>query len=214
MQQSAAIAVKGVFQETGTVVEVGESGVVVETPSGRFPALCAVSCLVAPAEGDRVLVAVPPLGELYVLAVLARTSQAPLVLRLDTSTAIECAGELSILGTEAVELRSPGEVRTTAKVARTTAVEAVIATDRLSVVSRLVEANAQHVKGVLGIVDTVLDRLSQRVKNSYRFVEELDLTRAKSVDLRASETVHVRGQNAFMTADDLVKMQAQQIHLG
>lgn len=211
--QIASIRTSQVFQELGTVVGT-DGGLRVETASGRFAAVRAVSCLVEPALDDQVLVAVPLAGDLYVLAVLTRPSEEELRVRLDGDAAMECAGRLSILAADAIELRSPGEVSTIAAKVSTTSVEAIYSSERTTLLSRVVEAHADRVKGVLGMVDTVLERLSQRVKRSYRIVEELDLTRAKQVDIRAAETFNVRGRNTFMTAEELVKMQGEQIHLG
>jgi hypothetical protein len=209
----ASKAPSSVFQEIGTVVAADDE-LMVQTASGRFSASCAVSCLLAPELDDEVLVAVPTSGPLWVLAVLARPTEAPLRLRLDTDASVECAGQLSLFAVDKLELRSPKEVQTTATRVSTVAVDATVATENLSIVARVVEANTEKIKGVLGMVDTVLERLSQRVKRSYRFVEEIDMTRAKEIDIRAEDTVHFRGRNAFMSAEDLVKMQAQQIHLG
>ncbi|HJL15190.1 MAG TPA: DUF3540 domain-containing protein [Sandaracinaceae bacterium LLY-WYZ-13_1] len=212
--QNALKTGRAVFQEMGTVAARSDAGLEVETPSGRFPALTATSCLVAPEPNDHVLVAVPPAGALYVLAVLSRPSDTPVRLRLDRDAALECAGSLSLFGADGVDIRSPEEVSTTAKTVTTSAIDAVLNLQRFTFVSKLVELHGEQVQGVFRFVDTAFERLSQKLKRSYRHVEELDLTRARQVEVRASETVNVRGKNAFMSAEDLVKMQGEQIHLG
>lgn len=212
--QSAAQIHRSVFQETGVVVDAPDGDLVVETGSGRFSAAVAVSCLVEPVVDDHVLLAVPPTGELYVLAVLGRRSSEPVRLRIDGDAAIQCAGKLSVFAADTIALQSPSEVSLTSAKVTTTGIETTISSERLSVVSRLVEAHSDQVKGVLGFVDTVLERLTQRVKRSYRFVEEIDMTRADAVDIRADKTVNLRGKNTFMTAEEVVKMMGEQIHLG
>ena len=213
--ENAARVSEGVFHEVGRVVAAGPgSALEVESVSGRFEARRAASCLLAPAPRDEVLLAVPISGPLYVLAVLRRESDEPLRLCLDDDASITCAGQLSLFAADRLDLRAGDEVATTARSVNVTAVETTVSTDRLSLVGRLVEAHASHLKGVLGTVDTVLERLSQKVKSSYRYVEGLDMTRAGEVDLRARKTMNLRGKNAFMSAEDLVKMQGEQIHLG
>lgn len=212
--QTALSSAGGVFQEIGEIVESEDARLQVQTESGRFSARRAVSCLVEPEPGDRVLLAVPPSGDLFVLAVLSRESDAQLRLPLDRDAAIRCRGTLSLFATDDLELRSAKEVATVATKVSTTAVEATVTADRLSIVGRFVEAHTEQIKGVLGVVDTVLERLSQKMKRSYKYVEEIDMTRAQQVDLRAEETVSIRAANAFVTAEALMKIQGEQIHLG
>lgn len=206
---------ESVFQELAVVIDAtAGQPLVVESASGRFEARRAASCLLAPEVEDQVLVAVPSQGPVYVLAVLERTSSQSLRLELDAEAELVCRGPLTVFSPEKIELRAGREVGMKAHTVRTMAAETHVHTDRLSIVGRLLEANTQHVKGVLGMVDTVLDRLTQKVKSSYRYVEELDMTRAGDVDMRAQSSLSVRGKNAFVSADELVKVHADQIHLG
>lgn len=205
---------RGIFAEKGTVLEATAIGLFVETPSGRFEAARAISCLVAPEPGDEVLLAVPPEGSLYVLAVLARSSSAPISLRMDRDASLESEGTLRLSATSKVEIRSPGEVETVARKVSTRAVEGEMAIDRFAFISSVVSAHTREIKGVLGMVDTVLERLSQKMKRSYRYVEELDMTRAGQVDLRAKRSMSLHAQNTQLHAEQLVKVQADQIHLG
>ena len=63
-------------------------------------------------------------------------------------------------------------------------------------------------------LDSVLDRFSQRVKRSYRTVEETDQLKAERIDYTASSTMSLHGENALVTAEQLVKVDGEQIHLG
>ncbi|MCZ7681708.1 MAG: DUF3540 domain-containing protein [Sandaracinaceae bacterium] len=57
-----------------------------------------------------------------------------------------------------------------------------------------------------------LQRLSQRVKRAYRFVEEMDVTRAGSIDYRADDVASLRARHTVMAADEQVKVDGKQIH--
>jgi hypothetical protein len=63
-------------------------------------------------------------------------------------------------------------------------------------------------------VDSVLTRLTQRAKRVFRFVEEIDQTRAGTVDMRAQNLIAIRGENAVISARVLAKVDGEQIHLG
>lgn len=214
--QRALKTVESIFQEQGIVTAAGDDGVLtVRTASGTFEAKRAVSCLVAPEVKDVVLLAVPPEGALYVLAVLERPEpEAELKLASDRDLTLATKGTLSLSAARGVELRTAGTLETVAKLVRTTAVEAMVSVDRLGLVGRFVETHAQTVKNVLGTVDSVMERLSQHVQRSYRVVEEVDLTRAGEVDVRVQRSLSMRAENALIDAEEVVKMQAEQIHLG
>ena len=65
-----------------------------------------------------------------------------------------------------------------------------------------------------GLVDTVMERISQKVKRSYRLVEECDYLRSGEVDYRADKNMSLHGDNTMVTAKELVKVDGGQIHLG
>lgn len=204
-----------VFQELGHVRAIVGPRLTVETAAGTFDALRAASCLLAPSPGDEVLVAVPPRGELWVLAVLRRADEAlPCSLRVEGDLELDASGTVALRGTGGVELRTPHEVSIAAGRMRVNAVHTALHSEELSYVGRLVTAHAQTVKSVLGTIDTVVDRLSQHIKRSYRFIEEMDVTRAEEIDARAASTMTFRAKNAFMAAKDLVKIDGEQIHMG
>ena len=143
----------------------------------------ATSCLVAPEEGDRVLVGWCG-EEAYVLAVLHRREGASvrLVTRADTDLAVD--GVLSVTS-RAFSLSS---VRAKLDLAR--------------------------VDAIFGKVEATIERVLQRVKSSYRFVEGADHVRAGSIDIAAESTMSLHSNDTLMSAERLVKVDAEQIQLG
>ncbi|MCC6875173.1 MAG: DUF3540 domain-containing protein [Sandaracinaceae bacterium] len=203
------------FQETGCVVRTGNGRALVETSSGELDARLAASCLVEPEVGDTVLLAVPARGDLYVLAILERAApEAPLRIRSDCDVSIESSGVVSLSGTQGVRARSAHTLELAAKKLAVSAIDGMVSIDRLGVVGRFIETHADTVKTVLGTFDSFLERFSQHVKRSYRFVEEADVTRARQIDTRAQETMTMRGRNTFLSAEELMKLDGEQVHLG
>jgi hypothetical protein len=209
MTQSAArrISVAGaVHQEVGTVIGGDrDAGFLVQSASGVFTARRAVSCLVEPREHDRVLLAVPPHGDLYVLAVLER-DEPGVEIQVDGRLTLQTEDHIQLKGKEGVALETKRfDVRAGA---------ARLAFGAVELIARTAEAKLEVSKIVSDAIDVVSERLLTQAKRSYRFIEELDATRARNVDLRAEETVHVRGKNALTSAEQLYKVDAEQIHLG
>lgn len=212
--QAAPKIMQGVFQETGVVLDADGDDIHVETSSGRFRARRAVSCLVCPEVDDQVLLMVPPEGDLRVLSVLGRPSGRPIRVVVGGDASFDSSGTLRLGGVEGVELRSARRVHTAAPEVRIEAAEGSIGIEKLSYVGRFVEAHTESIKGVLGTLDTFLERATEHVKRSYRYVEELEVTRAQEVDCRVEKTWSVRSKNTFIRTRELAKVMAAQIHLG
>lgn len=199
-------------QELATVVTVA-GDLRVRTGAGVYRATRAVSCLVAPRVDDLVLVATTTHGECYVLAVLRREGEGATEISAEGQLDI-VADRVDVVGREGVGLTSGRDVGVTAGRLRVNAVDGEVALQRLSFVGRFVQSEVEKIKTFAGALDQVLDRFSQRVKRSYRNVEEVDHLKAKQVDYRAEETMALHGSNTAMTADHLVKVDGDQIHVG
>lgn len=204
-QTAKRIEPETVHQEIGTVVSNEAGALRVSSSAGTFAAKRALSCLVEPEPGDRVILAVPPVGDLYLLAILERESagvtlkvEGPLTVTTDDKLVLEGREQLS-LATRRFDVRA-GAAR--------------FVLGAVELIARAADAKLEVTKLVSDAVDVVSERLMTRTKRSYRFVEELDVTRARDVDVRAEETLHVRGKNALMSAEQLYKVDAEQIHLG
>jgi len=211
--QNAARASQAVYQEVGTVVGVGES-VEVRTGSGTFGALRAASCLLAPAQGDRVLLAVPPEGPLYVLAVLERDESAPAELLLGPDARLRAGRRVVIEAPEDVALHTAGTLRTSSRALCVSADEGTVAVKKVSWMSNLLELYVDVARSLVQKVEAHVESVTLHAKQSHRFVEELDATRAGTIDARAEKAVHLRGENTFVTAEELVKVDGELIHFG
>ncbi|WP_437913823.1 DUF3540 domain-containing protein [Sorangium sp. So ce302] len=199
--------------EAGRVEQVSEA-VVVHLASGRYEARRAKSCLVAPEAGDKVLCAIEPEG-VYVLAVLEGREGAPTKLTADGDLEVQArGGQVAICASQRVDIVSGGGVAVTGAELHVRAAKGSVAIEQLGFFGRLVQAEVAKVALVAQEVDSRLTRLTQRVKRVFRFVEELDQTRAGAVDLRAESMIGIRGENAVISARVLAKIDGEQIHIG
>lgn len=175
----------------------------------------AASCWLSPEVGDRVLVAAVE-GERWVLAVLERSVGAGVA-------RVEVDGDL--------EFRAPkGAVTVAARegVSVVTAKSAMVAAGELKVEARVstwvlgevlavaqkVEAEVARVSGRYEVVERVAERVSERAKRVYRWVEDFERLRAKRVDWETKETLQVHAGDALITSEGLVKVDGEQIQLG
>jgi len=190
--------------ETG-VVERTTGGLAVRFQTGLCEARRAKSCLVVPEPGDRVLCVTE--GEsVFVLAVLDGRPDARI--SVDGSIAMEAhAGRVALRSAGGIDLETTSDLQVRAK-------RGQVAVEQLGFVGRLLEAHAQKVSLVAHQVDSALGTLYQRAKRAFRRTEEIDQTRAGTVDVRADTLAALRADNTVITSRVLTKIDADQVHIG
>ncbi|MGJ7608747.1 DUF3540 domain-containing protein [Variovorax sp. LT1R20] len=186
----------------GTVrQQLAEGGFLVAPQDGTASWRCqrAASCLLQPTAGDTVLVAGPHHDKLYLIAVVTQA---------DPSRAeIVTDGDLTIRsrrGTLALE--APALALQAAK-----AQVDIAQMDYRGAEVRVTTLVARFVGRTL---ETVLDRLSVLTRSSFRLTEEVEQVRAGQIDMQASESMRLHAKNTFVTSKALVKVDAEQIHMG
>ncbi|WP_437535382.1 DUF3540 domain-containing protein [Sorangium sp. So ce726] len=201
-------------QEAGRVVRAAGGAFVVSTGSAEVEARRAVSCMVEPAAGDVVLVSVLPEHGAYILAVLERQGS-DLCVVLDGDLHIKLPRGRFVLGAaEGVTLASGKEVGVVAGELKVNARRGSLLVESLSYIGTAVQAEIEKAKVKAAAFDASFERVTQRLKRVYRFVEELEQLRAERVDYVAKKNMSLRGENTLVTAEELVKLDGAQIHLG
>jgi alanyl-tRNA synthetase len=203
-------------QEIGRVTGTREGGLFgVRTEAGEYRAKRAVSCLIEPEVGDTVALLTTEAGVCYVTAVLEREAGATGRIVVDGDLEIQLpAGQFTVAAQEGVNLLAAKEVSVVAGTLRVNAREGNMVIERLSLLGSFASAELEKIKVVAGSLDQVLDRFSQRVKRSFRKVEELDQVKAENMDYAAKSSMSFHAQNALVTAEELVKVDGEQIHFG
>jgi hypothetical protein len=202
------IEVKAVFQQFGEVLAAEGAAITVRTPLADIAAKRAASCLLDPAAGDRVLLAIEEDGDAFVLAVLEQSTPGATISVDGDLTLRSLRGRVSVAAQEGVDIVSATAARIMAK-----AVE-VDAMDALSLLGGVVKAELGRVKLYASTLDAFFERVRQHSKYSHRTVEELDQVNARHLDYAAQESAHLRGENTLVTAHHLVKVNGEQVHVG
>lgn len=203
-----------VVQHCGMVESV-DGKLTVSTVCGHHEAQRAVSCLVQPEHGDRVLVTIDETGSCFVLAILERTSGAAQRVMLAGDAEI-CApqGRIGFAARDGIVLASPQSIEITATDLQVNAAEGRFVVNRATYTGSWLRSCVANIKLAATSLDSVLDRWTQQVRQSLRRVDELEQVRAGQIDYQAQDTFSLHGSNTMMTADNLVKVDGKQIHVG
>lgn len=214
MTAAKKLANVAAYLESGRVERVVAETIEVRLAMGTCRARRAKSCLVTPEVGDTVLCSVDTHGA-FVLAVLEGREGAPTRVAADGDLQIRSrTGRLSVDSPVGVDIVSAGDVSVCAAELSARAPKGSIAIDQLGFFGKLVQAQVTKVAIAAQEIDTIATRLSQRAKRVFRFVEEIDQTRAGTVDMRAQNMIGIRGENAVISARVLAKVDGEQIHIG
>jgi hypothetical protein len=205
-----------VIEEVGRVLALREDGAaVVRTASGEHVTERAVSCLIAAEVDDLVLVALSPAQGAFVLAVLRRDRRATTTVAVDGDLDLRLAsGRLRVAAQEGVDLLSARDVSVASGGLHVTAREGHVVLEGLSFLADVVRAEIEAVKVLASRFDAVMGRVTQRVQRSYRTVAATDHVRAERIDYTAEKTASLHGEHTLVTAEALVKVDADQIHMG
>ncbi len=204
----------GAVQTIGTVGAAEQDSFSVQTEYASVPARRALSCLLEPAIGDRVWL-IGQHGEYFITAVLERSESTPLQLGVegDVNLAVR-NGQLHIAAARGITLATPRALDLAGGEFSLSARQGRILVDRMYCLGQRLMAEIDQIRLLGRWFDSVLERISKRVKRSYKIVEELDQVRSEQIDYRASKNFQLHGQNTLMSAKELVKVDAEQIHLG
>lgn len=191
----------------------GPAAFEVRLGTGTFTASRAKSCLVAPAVGDEVLCAVSR-DDVFVVAVLSGR-EGETAIAADGDLTLEArGGRVAVRGQEGVDVASGGAVGIAGTEVHVRARKGTVAVGELGFFGRLVQAEVARVAWIAEQVDSVVSRVSLRAKRVFRSVEEVDQTRAGTVDVRAESLLGLRAENAVISARVLTKVDGEQIHIG
>ncbi|MDC3952522.1 DUF3540 domain-containing protein [Polyangium jinanense] len=201
-------------QEVGTIVALLGRTFRVRCGSGEHEARRAVSCLVAPALGDRVLVALHDEG-CHVLAILDRDAEAPTRLVADGDLELSAPeGTVTVTAGEGVRVVSPGETAIASGTVRIAASDASLAVGALHYVGEQIAAQVDRVKTVSRELESVADRWVQRLGNAYRFITESEQVRAHYLEYSATAAVNVKAKTTIVSGGELAKIDGSQVHIG
>lgn len=204
-----------VIQDIGRVARVEPQGVVVECARGTFHARRATSCLVEPEVDDEVLFAGKSSGALYVIAILERREASAITLSTRGDLRVTTTdGRIALAAAKGIDLVSSRDISLTSDEVQLRASRGMLFLRTLQYVGERVIGDVGLVKTTATKLERIAESIVERVKRSYRYVEDADHVRAGNIDYVSEDTMRLKGRNAMMHADLLVKLDGDQIHLG
>lgn len=200
----------------GTVTRREEDGSFSVDCDGRaWRARQAASCLLAPQTGDQVLISGPDAARVYLIAVIEQAD--PGVARLETEGDMVLrsrAGSVALESTQAVRLAGRGAVSIDTASLKVQTENAHCVAAKMKYLGAEMTATVGTTRLIGKVYEAVMDRLSFLSRVSFRTTEEVEHVRAGSLDYRAEKSARVHASYTMVTGENLVKVDAKQIHMG
>jgi hypothetical protein len=203
--------------EYGHVNFVGEGTFIVLTAYGTASAERAVSCLVLPRVGDTVLLSMDMNGNNFILSVLmhAREDERGTDLVFDGQVNVHVNdGDLSFTSDRNILLASGEELACVGRNISIHAGKGEASIGTLSFVGKFFESQVERVKNVADSVDTVYRCLTERLINAFRYVKEEEEVQTGSTRYLVEDTLTMHSKNAVHMSEEIVTINAEQVHLG
>jgi hypothetical protein len=150
----------------------------------------------------------------HIACVLGREQRDEAVLTLPGGVELSSqAGHLSIHA-KAIDLKAGIQVSVTTPKIDVTAFESEIKVLKVRAWFDALEAQAVHAKFAFQNLTTTVGRLLQRVRESFRWVDEVDETRAGRVRVMVEGAYQLQSRHATIHATGVVKVDGEKIDLG
>ena len=94
------------------------------------------------------------------------------------------------------------------------ALSTTVTSDKLTLGARAATISAAGLNIAAEAIDTVADRVTEKVKRAYRTIEELDQLRARCADYIVKEALRIHSKHTVVSADEAAKIDAKNVYLG
>ena len=202
--------------EYGKVVGYKDESIIVSLSNGYIQAERAISCVVRPEKDDTVLISMDAEGRCFILSVLVRAQESQktdLIFSGDVTIRAE-QGRMNLLADRDITIGSDENLSLASGQFSLHARKGRVAVDKISVLSRVFQANIKGVKVVFASMEQIIGRLTQKLRNSFRFIKEHHEVQAGSARYLVDDMLSMHSKNALHMAEEIVTINGEQVHLG
>jgi len=202
------------FLEYGTVKLAEGGAFTVAAESGVVAAKRSFSCLVEPLPRDMVLLFRGASG-CYILAILERHGDQHACLSFEGDADLRLKqGRLRVAAQEGIDLVSAKDTALFSPELSINSVQAEVSIQHLSFFGTFLQGQIEKIKLIGQACDSIFERVSQRVKRCYRWVDEIDQLKAGQLNYLVKKLMSLRGKHSVLTAEEDVRIDGDKILMG
>jgi hypothetical protein len=212
------LAVIEQFQTTGlkagTIKIVENRNFWVEIGGGLQKIQKASSCLVEPEINDKVLVFVDPDEGSYILSVLSRQSATPASIPFENGASIKINEGFFQVESPQLQLSANQKLSLSGAELKINASEGRANIEKMTVKGTSLKSCWDTIKLATRNMDTIAERWIQKVKRSYRTVEEFEESKIGRLRYLVKGIFFVKSEKTTMLSEKAVKIDGEKILLG
>lgn len=215
MKSIAQIKPMEAFITYGYVKGYVDTFYTVASHGGAVRAERAAGCLLEPKVDDLVLICSDEKGKSFILSVLKREKgegKSSLCLSGDTELNVK-GGGLTVRA-DTVDLRGGDQLFASAPMVEIKAVKGTALLGDVSFLAGTFRGNIGRVKTTIGNLETLAERIVQKVKRSYRDVEDFEETRIGRARYLVKGMFSLRAKNTVIKTEETVRIDGEKIYLG
>lgn len=196
------------------VIGCGNENWIIQSSSGTYKAKKAVSCLVCPEIGDKVLSVSLASGGSNILAILERKQSQTTHLKFEGDVDISSTQSIRMLASKRLDAFSAGKINLNSNELTIQSNLSSILFDKLSVTGGEAVHSINKVRVLAKYIETVSETSKLVVKNSFRLVSGLESVSAGEMIQRIKKRFTVQSKQVSMLAEDDAKLNGKRVHLG
>jgi hypothetical protein len=185
----------------------------VETSRGLHKAKKSVSCLIEPLISDEVLLLSTHNGKTYILGVLERERdvQSDIIFEGDVLVKVK-NGDLGFVA-QKLDLKG-NDIDLASKNLDIRSLRGKASIRDFTFLGRVFRGNINAVSIISKTMNSITERLTQKARQSYRWIEGLEQTEAGRLRFSAKDSLFMKGKRSSLIAEKKVKIDGEKIHLG
>lgn len=173
----------------------------------------AASCLLVPQRDDTVLISGPNAEHVYLIAVIKQAVPTQSRIQIQGELQLE-AQQISVTTEDSLSLISQDALLLQSEQLQLASDQAHCLVNDMQYVGKQVQSQIGFVRLLGKVYESIVDRLNFMSKDSYKVTENIEHSRAGTLDIQAEQSARIHANYTMLTGKDLIKVDAKQIHMG
>lgn len=200
--------------EVGIVKITDGSNFIIENRADVLKSKKALSCLIEPVPGDKVLFHEDGGGQSYILSVLERTDTRPAMVNFENGACIQSLRQPLHVEAAAINLNAVENLNLSSSNMSVNAHTAKVFFNSLTMLGSTAKAQWEKVQIGAMKMQILADTLVQKVQNAFRFVKELEQNKIGRLRYEVQESMTFKAKRAKIEAEKNVSLQGDKILIG
>lgn len=196
------------------VIGGGNNNWIIQSDTGTYNAKKAVSCLVCPEIGDKVLTVSLASGTSNILAILERKQSQTTHLKFDGDVDISSSKSIRMVANERIDALSADKMNFDSNELNIHSNKSSLLFDKLSLSGNEACHSINKIRVLAKYIETVSETSKQVMKNSFRLVSGLESVKAGEIIQRVKKRFTIQSKQVSMLAEQDAKLNGKRVHLG